>query len=98
MSPRSSSPASRKWRFIEAREQGGRSRVDGGATRLAERSLGEAAAEHADGRDAGLARSGSVVGRVADRDGIGAGDLQLLQHDLEDVRSRLGFFGIFGGS
>jgi hypothetical protein len=53
---------------------------------LSQRTLREPAAKHADGRDLGLPRRFGVIGRVADRDGVGALDLELLENDLKDVR------------
>jgi hypothetical protein len=48
--------------------------------------------KYADGRDARLPRCVGIVGRVTDRDGVGAFELEILENDLENVRRRFGFF------
>jgi hypothetical protein len=56
----------------------------------------ESAAEDADGRDLRLPGRCGIVGRIADRHGVEAFDLQFLQDDLEHVRGGFGFFCILG--
>jgi hypothetical protein len=56
------------------------------------------AAKHANGRDPCLPRCFGIVGRVTDRDGVNALDLELPENDFENVRRRLGFFGVVGRS
>src|SRR6266404_3131935 len=51
-----------------------------------------------DGRYLRLPRCFGIVGRVTDRDGVGAFDLKLLENDLEDVRRRFRFFYVVGRS
>src|ERR1700676_4086870 len=64
------------------------------AAGLSQRMLRERAAEYADGRDLRFPRCGGIVGRVADRDGISAPDIQLTEDDLEDVGRRLRFLDV----
>jgi hypothetical protein len=82
----------------EASEQRGRSGIYRDASGLSQRALRESAAEHANSRDLRLPRCGGIVWRVADRDGIAAFDLKLLENDLEDVRRRFRFFYVVGRS
>lgn len=69
----------------EASQQGSRTRIHHHASGLPQRVLREAAAQHADSCDLGLLRGFGIVGRVADRDGIPALDLEPAKGDLEDV-------------
>jgi hypothetical protein len=75
---------------FEAREQRGRSRVYFEASGLSQRVLRKAAAKHTDGRDLRLARCGRIIGRIADRDRVGAFGLELLENDLEEAGAGLG--------
>jgi hypothetical protein len=61
---------------------------------LPQRTLSKPAAKYSDGRDASLSRCFGIVGRVTDRDGIGAFELELLENDLEDIRRGFGVFYI----
>jgi len=75
--------------------EGARSLVHFDAPGLPQRVFGEPATEDAEGRDSGLAGRNGIVRRIADRDRFGSFDAELLQHDLENVRGRLGFVDVF---
>src|SRR3954471_2326053 len=81
-------------RIPEAGKQGGRAGIYLDASSLPQRTLGEAAAQHADDRDLRFARSFGVVWRVTDRHRMGALDPKLLQDRFEDVGSRLRFLDV----
>ena len=83
---------------LEKSEHRSRSGIYLDAAGLSQRVLRNPAAKHADGRDVRLPRCGGIVGRVTDRDGVGAFDLELLENGFEDIRRRLRLLGVVGRS
>ena len=83
-------------RFCEAGKQRGRAGIYLDASGFSERTLREPAAKYSDGGDPRLPRCFGIIGRITDRDGVGAFDLEVLENGLEDVRRRFRFFYVVG--
>src|SRR3954463_1384867 len=81
-------------RIPEAGKQGGRPGVYLDASSLPQRTLGEAAAQHADNPDLRFPRRLGIVGAITYRHRIVAFDPKLLQDRFEDVGSRLRFLDV----
>src|SRR3954468_24593612 len=81
-------------RIPEGGKQGGRAGIYLDASSLPQRTLGEAAAQHADDRDLRFPRRFGIVGGVTDRHRIVALNPKLVQDRFENVGSRLRFLDV----